>query len=56
MQPPHFVDESLHDNDGDDREQDFMILQLVDFKYHKTLVQQVELLVRVQQVIVLPPR
>ena len=56
MQPPHFVDESLHDNDGDDREQDFMILQLVDFKYHKTLVQQVELLIRVQQVIVLPAK
>ena len=33
-----------------------MILQLVDFKYHKTLVQQVELLVRVQQVIVLPAK
>ena len=33
-------------------EKDFVLLNFVNFKYHKTLVQQVELLIRIQQIII----
>lgn len=53
MQTSHFVYESLHNDDSDYRKKNFMLLNFVNFKYHKTLVQEVELLVGVQQIIVL---
>ena len=45
MQPPHFVDKSFHNDDGHHRKKNLMLLNFVNFKYHKTLVQQVELLI-----------
>ena len=57
MQTSHFVYESLHNDDSDYRKKNFMLLNFVNFKYHKTLVQEVELPVGVQQIIALsPPR
>lgn len=52
MQTSHFVNKRLHDDDSHDREKDFVLLNFVNFKYHKTLVQQVELLIRIQQIII----
>ena len=52
LQPSHLVDEQLHNDDGRDGEKDGMILYRINLEDDKACVQQVELLVRVQQVVV----
>ena len=45
FQAAHFVDEQLHDDDGRDWEQDWMVLDGVNLENDEPLVQQVKLLV-----------
>ena len=52
FQTPHLVDEQFHNDDGRDREKDGMILNRINFEDDKACIQEVELLVRVQQVVV----
>ena len=53
LQPSHFVDEQLHNDNGRYREEDGVILYRINFKDNEPLVQQVQFLVRVQQVVIL---
>ena len=46
--------EGLHDNQCNDRIKDFVFADIIQFEDDESLIQQVQLLVRVQEVVVLP--
>ena len=48
LQPTHLVDEGLHNDDGHYREEYLIVLDVIQLKDDKPLVQEVQLLVGVQ--------
>ena len=55
LQPPHFVDKYFHNDDGGNREQDFVVFDGIYFKHDKTFGEQIQFLVRIEQEIVFAP-
>lgn len=52
MQPSHFGNKTLHDNQRRNGQQYRVVLDIVQFEHDKAFVQQVDVLFRVEQVIV----
>ena len=53
FEPPHLADISFHDDDRHDRKQDFVIFDIIQLEDDESFMKQIQLLVRVEQVVVL---
>lgn len=54
FQFPHLVDEGFHDDDGDNREQYLVVLDVVQLEDNESFIQQVKLFVRVEKEVIFP--
>ena len=55
LQAPHLGDVRIHQHDCHDREKNLMVLDVIQLKDDEPLMEQVHLLLRIQQILILAP-